>query len=108
MVHNTERKSKPADKLDDFCSFSFEWILLIFEQADESRAAGNSEFADRSRAAGVVKLSNESRVFGKVVEQLSNGSKAIGKVVELPNGSRAIGKVGFAKCKPKPAGKISS
>ncbi len=92
LVVLAECKPRPADKLDGFCSFSFEWILLIFTRADRSRAAGNSEFADGSRAAGVVKLSNESRV--------------IGKVVELPDGSRAIGKVGFAKCKPRPAGKI--
>ena len=58
LVVLAECKPRPADKLDGFCSFSFELILLIFTQADRSRAAGNSEFADGSRAAGVVKLLN--------------------------------------------------
>ncbi len=78
-----ERKPKFADKLDNFCRFSFELILLIFTRADGKRAVSISEFVDAfvdgSKATDVVKLSNESRVFGKVVE-LPNGSKAIGKV----------------------------
>ena len=63
-----ECRSRIADKLVGFCSFSFEWILLIFLQAGRSRAVGISEFVGGSKATDVVKLSNESRVFGKVVE----------------------------------------
>ena len=134
MEQLVECRSRTADKLVGFCSFSFEWILLIFLRADKSRAIGISEFVDGfvggSKATDVVKLSNESAI-GKVVElsnesaigkvvvelpngskaiskvvELSNGSRAISKVVELPNGSRAIGKVGFVKRKPRPASKI--
>ena len=60
---------------------------------------------NESAIGKVVELPNGSKAINKVVE-LPNGSKAIGKVVELPNGSRAIGQVGFAKRKPRPAGKI--
>ena len=31
LVVLAECKPKPADKLDGLCSFSFEWILLIFK-----------------------------------------------------------------------------
>ena len=121
MEQLVECRLRTADKLVGFCSFSFEWILLIFLRADKSRAVGISELVDGfvggSKATDVVKLSNESAI-GKVVElsnesaigkvvvelpnglkaiskvvELSNGSRAICKVVELPNGSRAIGKV---------------
>ncbi len=45
-----ECRPRTADKLVGLCSFSFEWILLIFSRADGSRAVGISEFVGGSKA----------------------------------------------------------
>ncbi len=62
LFQRAEHKPKFPDKLDDFHRFPFELILLIFTQADGSRAVGISEFVDGfvggSKATDVVKLSN--------------------------------------------------